>query len=389
MKILVINSGSSSLKFKLFEKTNEIAEGHIDGINLKKCKFTFKNKEKNTEEITKVKTHEKALELALKTLISTKTIETLKEITAVGHRVVHGGEKYINATIIDTKVIKKIKELEELAPLHNPKNLEGILACKKMLAKTKQVAIFDTAFYQSLEQKAYLYGLPYEWYEKHGIRKYGFHGTNHEYVIKKAEKLLKNKKLKIVSCHLGNGSSITASKNGKSIDTSMGFTPLDGVIMGTRCGSIDPSIILYIGKKLKLKPEKINEILNNESGLKGLSKISSDMRDIYERYLKKDKFAKLSIELLSYQVAKHIGAYTAALNGIDCIIFTGGMGEKAFYVREKVCEYFEHLGLKLDKKNNTNSTETISDKKSKIKVLIITANEEEMIAEKTLKLIKN
>ncbi len=389
MKILVINSGSSSLKSTLFEfkkEFKEIARSHIDGIGLTRCKFTFKNADKNIGHHAGVSNHENAVKLVLDTLTKTATIKKLNEIEAVGHRVVHGGEKYKNSVKIDAKIIKDLETLSPLAPLHNPANLESIKACKKLLPKAKQIAVFDTAFHQTMPEKAYLYGLPYELYKNHSIRRYGFHGTSHKFVINEALKLLKNKKAKIISCHLGNGISITASVNSKSIDNSMGLTPLEGVIMGTRSGSIDPAIIFHLAREQKIKYEDIEEMLNNKSGLKGLSQISSDMRDIYAKSLKKDPAAIRTIEVLSYQITKYCGAYTAALSGLNCLIFTGGMGENAFYIREKVCQYLEFLGLQLDKKRNEKNDLEISAKKSKVKVFVIPTNEEIQIAEETKKL---
>ncbi len=391
MKILVLNSGSSSLRFQLVKsgkKFELIAKGHIDGIKLDSCKFTFSSKDKNIGQKTEIKSHEKALELALETLVKTGTIESYKDIEAIGHRVVHGGEKYSDPVKIDAKVIKEIEKLSELAPLHNPANLEGILACKKFLGRTKQVAVFDTAFHQTLPEKAYLYGLPYSWYREHGIRRYGFHGTSHHYVTQEALKLLKTKKAKIVSCHLGNGSSITASIDGISMDTSMGFTPLEGVMMGSRSGTIDPSIVFYAMDQMKLKKDKVEDILNHESGLKGFSEISSDMRKIRDKAAAKDERAMLTLELLSYQIAKYIGSSMVAINGIDALIFTGGIGENASYVREKVCAYLEFMGLKLNSKKNDKDEELISDTKSKVKVFVINTNEEKEIAIQTEKVLK-
>jgi len=346
MLILTINSGSSSVKFQLFEgkKLNQIASGLVDGIGLPNCRFSFKSKQKNLGLPCKTKDHKEAIKLALDTLIQTKTIKSFKEISTVGHRVVHGGEKYIKPTIINSKVIKELTALAELAPLHAKANLSGILAIQKILPKTKQTAVFDTAFYSDMPDHAKLYALPSIYFEKHGIRRYGFHGINHQHVVSEALKILKNKKAKIVSCHLGNGSSITASVGGKAIDTSMGFTPLEGLPMGTRSGSIDPSIIFYLKDKLKMDLKKIEHLLNFESGLKGLSGISSDMRDIYGAAQKGNPKAKLTIEILSYDIAKYIGAYAAALNGLDAIVFTGGLGEKASYVREKALARLTHLG---------------------------------------------
>lgn len=390
MKILVINSGSSSLKFQLLTgKTfNTKAKGIVDGIGLKHCKFIFKSKNTNIGQKVLIKNHQEALKLVFDNLIQSGVIKKYSEIDAVGHRVVHGGEKYTKPIKIDTKVLKEIAKLSSLAPLHNPANLEGIKGCKKILPKTPQVAVFDTSFHQTMPKKAYLYGLPHNLYKKHNIRRYGFHGTSHQYVIGETLKLLKKRKAKIICCHLGNGSSITAY-NGKVLDTSMGFTPLEGVIMGTRSGSIDPAIVLYLQQKLKMEPAEVDNLLNNKSGLKGLSKISSDMRKIYEASLKKDKQAQLTIEILCYQIAKYLGAYTATLNGLESIVFTGGIGENAFYIREKACSYLQFLGLKLNSKKNKANEQQISDTKSKIKVFVIPTNEEVQIAKETTKVLKD
>ncbi|MFA6918167.1 MAG: acetate kinase [Candidatus Gracilibacteria bacterium] len=391
MKILVINSGSSSLKFSLIDTKksfSELANGHIDGISLPSCIFIFKKNRKETTSKIRIKDHREAIKLALDTLLKNKTIKDLKEIDAIGHRVVHGGEKYTSPAIIDQKVINTIKYLCKLAPLHNPANLTGILACKTLLPKTPQVAIFDTAFHQTMPEKAYLYALPYSFYKKHNIRRYGFHGTSHKYVIGEALKLLKKKNAKIISCHIGNGSSITASLNGKSVDTSMGLTPLEGIMMGTRSGSIDPAIIFHLEKTLKLSPNEVYRILNEKSGLLGVSEISSDMRKIYTRFLKKDPKAIRAIDLLSYQIAKYLGSYASILGGIHGIIFTGGLGEKAFYVREKACSYLKFLGLTLDPQKNKKCEKIISTRKSKIKVFVIPTNEEKQIAIETQKIIK-
>lgn len=390
MKILTINAGSSSIKSALFEKNKSlenIATFNVDGIGLKQCKFIFKSKTKNIGQYQTIKNHEQAINLLLKTLKNTKLIKDYNEIQAIGHRVVHGGEKYKTSIKLNAKIIKDIEKISFLAPLHNPANLQAINSCKKLLPKIPQVAIFDTAFHQTMPEKSYLYGLPYDFYKKHNIRRYGFHGTSHKYVIEKATTLLKKKNLKIISCHLGNGSSITASINEKSIDTSMGFSPMEGVIMGTRCGSLDPAIILYMQKNFKLSLKEIDNILNHESGLKGLSGISSDMRDIYAQYLKKDPRAIITIKTLSYQIAKYCGSYVSSMNGLNAIIFTGGLGEKAFYVREGVCKYLEFLGVKLDKKKNEKSETIISSSNSKIKVLVIPTNEELQIAKETVAII--
>ncbi|MEK7547991.1 MAG: acetate kinase [Patescibacteria group bacterium] len=412
MKILVINSGSSSIKAAVFEQTEakrrlnnnvvadhnhlkkdlkELAKVTIDGIGLKRCKLSFKSENKNMGLPISVKNHEAGVKIITDHLLKNGIIKKLLEIETVGHRVVHGGEKYSNSIKIDSKIIKDLEALSPLAPLHNPANIESIKACKKLLPKAKQVAVFDTAFHQTIPPHAYLYGLPYKLYEDHKIRRYGFHGTSHKFVVEQTIKALKTKKAKIISCHIGNGISITASVNGKSVDTSMGFTPLEGVMMGTRCGSIDPAIILHLQENMKMKPAQINTMLNNQSGLLGISETSRDMRDIYAKALKQDKKALLAIEMLNYQIAKYCGAFAAAMQGIEALTFTGGIGENAFYVREKICDYLNFLGLKIDKKKNTEASSVkiaadkkpyaeISEKKSKVKVFVIPTNEEKLIA---------
>ncbi|MBI4234775.1 acetate kinase [Candidatus Peregrinibacteria bacterium] len=390
MKILVINSGSSSLKYKLFEQINKaghdsppllcLSEGLIDRIGLI---------------FSKAKNHEEALNIAFKNLLKEKAIKDLTEIGCVGHRVVHGGEKYIRPTKIDRKVIKEIEKFSSLAPLHNPANLKGIKACSKLLKKIPQIAIFDTAFHGTMPEKAFLYSIPRRFYEKNKVRRYGFHGTSHKYVAHKAMELckkLKSPAQKIITCHLGNGSSITAIKNGKTIDTSMGFTPLEGIPMGTRSGTIDPGIIFHLIKNGKFTPQKLEKLLQEESGLKALSGISSDMRKIYAAAKKNSKKALFTIEKLSYEIAKKIGGYTAALSGLDALIFTGGLGEKAFYVRKSVCEYLQFLNLKLDDKKNFSASNEknptlISSTKSKIKVFVIPTDEELQIAQESMAFI--
>lgn len=407
-KILVINCGSSSLKFELFQsgksgkELKSIAEGLIDRIGKPDCRFTFKSGKKHLGIGVKVKNHTAAITLALDSLKNANAIAANKEIGLVGHRVVHGGAKYTTGVKIDASVLKTIRLFCPLAPLHNPINLKGIEVCKKLLPKAKHIAVFDTAFHQTMEEKAYLYAIPSDLYEKHGIRRYGFHGTSHKYVTEKTIKLLGGRQSgahdraagragsrpgpKIITVHLGNGSSITASLNGKVVDTSHGFTPLEGIPMGTRCGSLDPAIPLKIQEIKRWDHKKVMEFLNNECGLKALSGISSDMREIYAASLKKDPRAILAIECLSYQIAKYIGAYAASLNGLDAIAFTAGIGEKAFYVREKVCAYLSHLGVELDKSKNVKNEQTISSKKSKIKVFVIPTDEELEIAQESLKI---
>ena len=379
MKILVINSGSSSIKSTLFDFNKsvsgkksqiEIARITIDDIGLKNCKFIFnkftKTKVKNSEK-RHIIHHEAGVKLILETLLKTKCLQSLDEIVAVGHRVVHGGEKHLKPTLLNSKILKEIEKISPLAPLQNPANIISIKACQKLLPKAKHLAVFDTAFYQTLPEKAYLYALPKSFYTKYQIRRYGFHGTSHKYVINEAFKIIKNKNAKIVSCHLGSGSSITASIGGKPVDTSMGFTPMEGVPMATRSGSIDPGIILYLTEKLKFKSEKVDEILNHKSGLLALSGISPDMREIYQQSQKGNKHAQLAIEIFAYSIAKYCGSFAAAMNGIDALIFTGGIGENASYVREKVCAYLKFLHLK--------------------KVLVIPTNEDLQIATETLDLL--
>lgn len=369
MNILIINAGSSSLKYELFnQKLESLADGYIERIGQK-------GRHKN---------HLAAVQQALQSLIKDGIITDLKEIAAVGHRVVHGGEKYQKPTRITASVEKEIKKLSSLAPLHNPPNLEGIKACKKLLPKAKQVAVFDTAFHQTLPAKAFMYALPYKLYKKDGIRRYGFHGTSHSYTSKETIKLLKKKQSKIITCHLGNGSSITAIKNGVSIDTSMGFTPLQGVPMGTRSGDIDPAIALKLAKKLS--PEKADELLNKKSGFKGISELSSDMRDLLKTRKTKKK-SQLAIDMFAYKVAQYIAAYSASLQGLDAISFTGGIGENSGYIRSQICHYLAHLGVALDPAKNRTNKILISKKQSRVKVYAIPANEEKEIAMQTLQLI--
>lgn len=382
MKILVLNSGSSSLRFELFSYNQSgknhsgiksLHEGMIDRIGFPDS----------------VKNYDQALKKALKELIEKKHIKSLDEIKAVGHRVVHGGEKYKDPVKITPAVIKEIKALSKLAPLHNPPNLKGINAVTKQLKIVPQVAVFDTAFHQTLEPKAYLYALPIEYYKKFGIRRYGFHGTSHLYVSREVQKLLKKKNSKIITCHIGNGVSATAVKNGKSIDTSMGFTPLEGLPMGTRCGDIDPAIVYKLMEKLKVDTKEIDNILNKKSGLKGFFKKSSDMRDIWAAAKRKDKQALFTIEYLSYKLAKYIGSYAAALNGADAIAFTAGIGEHAWYVRKQTCQYLKFMGIKINHQKNLKDKTEISTPDSKVKVFVIPTDEEKEIAYQTIRLLSN
>lgn len=383
MKILVINCGSSSLKFQLIEQKKEqklLAKGMIDGIGLKTCGFSFSYGKTKTHLPAKIRNHKKAIKLALEKLLESNVINEYAEIDKVGHRVVHGGKKYKKPTKINEKVLNEIKELSHLAPLHNPHNIEGIKACMRILPNTKQIAVFDTSFHSTMPEKAFRYAIPNKLYKENSIRRYGFHGQSHKYVIKQALKTLKNENAKVISCHLGNGSSLTAYQNGV-IDTSMGLTPMEGVMMGTRSGSIDPGILIHMQTHLKLSAKKTDHLLNYESGLQAISEASSDMRVIFEKSKKGNKKALFAIEMLAYQLAKLIGGYTAALNGVDALIFTGGIGENAYYIREKTLKYLEFLGLKIDKKMNRASKNTIHEKDSKVKVFVTPTNEAAQIAE--------
>ncbi|MFH1212022.1 MAG: acetate/propionate family kinase, partial [Candidatus Woesearchaeota archaeon] len=308
------------------------------------------------------------------------------ELDLIAHRVVHGGEKYRGPCLINQEVIDDVKSLSRLAPLHNPPNLAGILACKKLFPKAKQYAVFDTAFHHTIPKHAFLYGIPIELYEKYGIRKYGFHGISHEYVSQIAAGFLMKKDSKIISCHLGNGSSITAIHSGESIDTSMGFTPLDGLIMGTRSGDIDPEIILYLLGRKHYSIAGLEDLLNKKSGMKAICGFS-DMREVRDAALKGSKNARLAIDMLAYRIAFYIGGYAAALDGVDAIVFTGGIGENAAYLRTKVCQFLSHLGVLLDEKENKYNRIIISSSKSETKVYVIPTNEELMIVKKVKKII--
>ena len=383
-KILVINAGSSSLKYKLFDGKKQMIKGEVDAIGLKLCQLSININKVEIKKPIKAKDHKAALDIALKSLLEYKIIKSFKEIDAIGHRFAHGGEKFIESTLITKKTLEGLKKIKDLAPLHNPHNLASIIACKKLLPKIKQVAVFDTSFHKTIPEKAYRYGLPNNIYKKYSFRRYGFHGPSHEYVSKIAIKLLRNKNSKIISCHLGNGSSISAIKNGKSIDTSMGFSPISGIMMGSRTGNLDPMIPVYLAKDFGLK--KVEHLLNEESGLKGITG-KKDMRDIHSLANKGNKNAKLAINMLSYQIAFYIGAFINVLEGVDAIVFTAGIGEHAFYLRKKVLDYFKYLGLKIDLKKNKKNEQIITQKSSKIKVFVIPTNEEVIIAEETRKVL--
>lgn len=395
MYILVINSGSSSVKYELFRLPHAevLAKGIVERIGQKGAFHFYYPANREPIKVKKqVSNHTAAIKLTINTLTHPNygVINNMSQIKAVGHRVVHGGEKFSNSVLITDKVIKTIKKCFELAPLHNPPNLLGIMACRRHLPGVIQTAVFDTAFYQSMPMYSYIYGLPYELYEKLGIRRYGFHGTSHKYVASRTAEILEKslKKLKVVTCHLGNGCSITAVKYGMATDTSMGFTPLEGLLMGTRCGDIDPAIVFYLMEKKKLTTEGVNELLNKKSGLLGVSGISNDMRDVYKAALKGNQEARLAFDIFVHRIQKYIGAYASVMNGLDAVVFTAGIGENHVPTRRAVCKNLEYLGIKINpKKNRSNQKEKIiTDKSSKVKVLVVPTNEEMMIAKDTFRL---
>ena len=396
MKILVLNCGSSSLKYQLFNMDNErvLAQGVVERIGLNNSILTHKKGEEEKYKINiDFKNHKEALTKVLQLLTSKEqgVLKSLNEIHAVGHRVVHGGEKYSKAVLIDEDVKKSIKALFSLAPLHNPANLIGIEICEDIMKNTPMVALFDTAFHQSMNKEEYLYAIPYELYKENGIRKYGFHGSSHKYVSEKAAELLKKdiKDLKIISCHLGNGASICAIKDGKSFDTTMGFSPLDGLVMGTRSGSIDPTIPIYLMKNNNLSIEEVDNLLNKKSGVLGISEVSSDFRDIEEEAMKGNEKASLALDIFHYKIKTQIGSYIAALNGVDIIIFTAGVGENGPETREAILNDMEFFGIVLDKEKNKvrGKIQEISAENSKVKVFVIPTNEELVIARETKKII--
>ena len=398
MNILVINCGSSSLKFQLIDSETEkqIAKGLCERIGIDGSQIVYQPAGGEKEEtVTPMPDHTRAIELVLNALTNEKTgvVKSLDEIGAVGHRIVHGGEKFASSTVITDEVIEAIKACNDLAPLHNPANLIGIDACKKLMPNTPMVGVFDTAFHQTMPKEAYLYGLPYEYYEKYQVRRYGFHGTSHSYVSKKAAELLgkKYEDMKIIVCHLGNGASISAVQNGKCVDTSMGLTPLEGLIMGTRSGDIDPAIIEYIAHKENKTIDDMMAVLNKKSGVLGLSdNLSSDFRDLEKSYNAGEDRGLRTIRTFAYRVAKYIGAYTAAMNGVDAICFTAGVGENSPLVRKLACERLGYLGIALDAEKNGKRGEEleISTPDSKVKVLVVPTNEELAIARETAALVK-
>jgi acetate kinase len=397
MKILVINCGSSSLKFQLIDSDSEqvICKGLCEriGIDGSQIVYTPQGKDKITK-VEPMPDHNRAIELVIEALTNSENgVVSLDEIGAVGHRIVHGGEKFTKSVVINEEVIKAIEEVSDLAPLHNPANLIGIRACQKAMPGVPMVAVFDTAFHQTMPEEAYLYGLPYSYYEKYGIRRYGFHGTSHSYVSKRAAEILGKdySELKTIVCHLGNGASVSAVNCGKCVDTSMGLTPLEGLIMGTRTGDIDPSVVEFIMKKENSTVADVTNLLNKKSGVFGLSNdLSSDFRDLEDAYVKGNEAAKRAVDIFCYRVVKYIGSYVAAMGGVDAICFTAGVGENSGFVRKIICERLGFIGATLDVEANKvrGKEQTISGADSKVTLLVVPTNEELAIARDTCALCK-
>lgn len=404
MKILVINCGSSSLKFQLIDMSDEsvICKGTIERIGLPiqggENNIIYRVGDKSLIFDKENKTHTDAFNTVIDLMMNSeyKVLDSLDEINAIGHRVVQGGEKYTKSVLFDNTVAKDIEDLAPLAPLHNPANLQGYKACVELFGKKMpQVAVFDTAFHSTMPPMAYMYALPYEYFEKYGIRRYGFHGTSHKYVSQRCADLMgvDIERIKMITCHLGNGSSIAAIKFGKVFDTSMGFTPLDGFMMGTRSGGIDPSVVTYLQQKLDLSPQEIEEILNKQSGVSAISGGYSDDRDIMAKQNDGDERAILAHEMQAYQIAKYIGSYVAAMNGVDAIVFTGGIGENGFWLRSKVCSYLGFLGVNINQSINQKAVKgkeaELSLLNDKVRVFVLATNEELMIARDTKEIVEN
>ena len=396
MKVLVINCGSSSLKYQVLDMTNEnlLCKGLVERIGMEGSVIGHEkigmDKVKN---VVPMKDHKDAIAQVLDAIQNPEygVVKDMSEIGAVGHRVVHAGEKYANSVLIDDSVIMALEECVELAPLHNPPNLLGIAACKELMPNTPMVGVFDTAFHQTMPAESYIYALPYEYYTKYGVRRYGFHGTSHKYVSQKASEMLNVslEDLKIITCHLGNGASVSAIKRGKCIDTSMGFTPLEGLVMGTRCGDIDPAIVHYIKQKENITTAEANDILNKKSGVYGVSGVSSDFRDLETAVEEGNQRAALALNIIAHKVKFYIGAYIAEMNGVDAIVFTAGVGENDVTMREIICNEMGNLGIKLDPlKNKVRGQATIISKDdSRVKLLLIPTNEELMIARDTYNIV--
>lgn len=397
MNVLVINCGSSSLKYQLINMENEdvLAKGLAERIGLD---GVIKHQAEGKEEVKlddKLNNHKDAIKVVLDLLVDEKVgaIKSLDEIDVVGHRVVHGGEKFAGSVIINDEVIAAMEECIDLAPLHNPPNITGIKACQELMPNVTMTGVFDTAFHQTMSKKAYIYPLPYELYEELGVRKYGFHGTSHKYVANRVAELIGEdiEDLKIVTCHLGNGASATAIRGGKSVDTSMGLTPLEGLAMGTRSGSIDPAIITFLMNKKKMTIDEVDELLNKKSGVLGISGVSNDFRDIEKAAEEGNERAQLALDKFYYIVKKYIASYTAAMGGIDVLVFTAGLGENSIEARKAICEDLEYLGIEIDDENNNvrGKEQLISKEGKKVKVYVIPTNEELMIAREAVEILEN
>jgi len=398
MNILTINCGSSSIRYQLInrEKRKVLAKGLLGKIGKANSSQIHYVKGKTIRRKDKIANYEEGVKKIFCLLLDKKrgVIQDISEISAVGHRVVHGGEDFFHSTLINDEVIKKVKSYIPLAPLHNPPNLAGIEAARNLLPDVPQVAVFDTAFHQNLPEKAFLYALPYQYYEKYKIRRYGFHGTSHRYIAKRTAKFLEKplKELKIITCHLCSGCSIAAIDKGKSIDTSMGFTPLEGLVMGTRCGDVDAAAVLFLMEKENFTISQMDNLLNRQSGLLGISGISNDLKEVHRCAVKGNQRAKLALEIFVYRIRKYIGAYIAILGGLDALIFSGDIGENEADIRGRICQGLEFLGVYLDKKKNrarSKASRFISTESSPAKILVIPTNEEEMIAEETWRVVRS
>lgn len=397
MKVLVINCGSSSLKYQVFDMRTEavLAKGNVERIGIDGAFLTYRRGEE--AEITiesAIPSHNEAIELVFAALTNADygVLQDAAEISAVGHRVVHAGEKYASSVLIDDDVMAALRECIELAPLHNPPNIMGIEVAQKLMPNVKHVGVFDTAFHQTMPNYAYMYALPYELYEEYRVRRYGFHGTSHKYVAQRAAAMLERPlaELKIITCHLGNGASVTAVDRGQSVDTSMGFTPLEGLIMGTRSGDLDPALITYLQDKENLSSDQVNDLLNKESGVLGISGVSSDFRSLEAASKEGNKRAALAMEMFAYRVRKYIGAYAAAMGGVDAVVFTAGLGENSPSMRQNICNGLEFLGIEIDAALNDvrGKEQDISAAGAKVRALLIPTNEELMIARDTVALVE-
>ncbi|MCE5200216.1 acetate kinase [bacterium] len=401
MKILVLNSGSSSLKYQLIDSESEevLAKGLAERIGAAGGGGKIKHEcvaNGKAELDVDMADHAEAIDHVFAMLKDPEVgaVKSMDEISAVGHRVLHGGEKFVQPTLVNEEVVREVEKLSDLGPLHNPANAKGIRACMKLMPNVPQVAVFDTAFHATMPDYAYTYALPYKYYTDYGIRRYGFHGTSHRFVTSQALKMLKSMNVdpaasRIITCHLGNGSSMAAVVGGKVMDTSMGVTPAEGLMMGTRCGDIDPAILTYLGKKLNATPEDLDDLINKKSGLLGVSGVSSDMRDVENSANEGNKRSKLALAIFCYRIRKYIGAYTAAMGGLDAIVFTGGIGENSNTIRARICEDMDFFGIKIDadKNNKLRGPADISEDGSKVRILLIPTNEERVIARETVQVV--